>query len=253
MVLNKIKKTKKNIKSIRNKNINSIVNNGEWKTIKFPKSEKSLWVPKNKNSLKSAVVKAHLKGNSWEKRIALLLDKYAIKNKNAVDIGAFIGTHTYTLSDAVNNGTVYTFEPQPWAYQCIKKTLAKNKIKNVKVFNNGVSDKKGTIEFCSDYTGGSSMCKERKKSYDWKSRYNIQIINLDSLNLKNISIMKIDVEGHENEVLHGAKKTILKNRPVIIIEIWKSKTKLNQFHEIMKEYNYKIEPITKTDYLCIPN
>ena len=247
----------KKIKSIKNrkssKSVKNIVKNGEWKTIKFPKSKKSMWVPKNKNSLKSAVVKAHLKGNSWEKRIALLLDKYAVENTNAIDIGGFIGTHTYTLSDAVKNGKVYTFEPQPWAYGCIKKTLEKNKIKNVKVFNNGVSDKKGTIEFCSDFTGGSSMCKERKKNFDWKERYNIKIINLDSLNLKNISIMKIDVEGHETEVLRGAKKTILKNRPVIIIEIWNTKTKFKQFNEIMKQYNYKIEPITKTDYLCIPN
>jgi hypothetical protein len=96
------------------------------------------------------------------------------------------------------------------------------------------------------------MCKERKKNYKWLERYSIDIINLDSLNLKNISIMKIDVEGHENEVLIGAKKTILSNRPVIIIEIWKSKNKFKQFNDIMKLYKYKIKKITATDYLCIP-
>lgn len=236
----------------KTKKIKKLENNGVWKNIKFPKSNKLMWVPKNKDSLKSAVVRAHLKGNAWEKRIAEILNTYTKKNTNAVDIGGFIGTHTYTLSDAVGNGKVYTFEPQPWAYKCIRKTLSKNKIKNVKLTNKGISDKKGIINFCSDYTGGSSMCKERKKNYKWLERYSIKIINLDSLNLKNISIMKIDVEGHEIEVLKGAKKTIMSNRPVIVIEIWNNKKRFKSFKEIMDSYKYNISPITKTDYLCIP-
>ena len=41
---------------------------------------------------------------------------------------------------------------------------------------------------------------------------------LDSLNLQNISMIKIDVENHENEVLEGAKQTILNNKPIIFVE-----------------------------------
>lgn len=46
----------------------------------------------------------------------------------------------------------------------------------------------------------------------------IKVITLDSLNLQNISMIKIDVENHENEVLEGAKQTILNNKPIIFIE-----------------------------------
>jgi FkbM family methyltransferase len=46
----------------------------------------------------------------------------------------------------------------------------------------------------------------------------INVITLDSLNLDNISMIKIDVENHENEVLEGAKQTILRNKPIVFIE-----------------------------------
>ena len=58
-------------------------------------------------------------------------------------MGAYLGTHTMALVDVVGpGGKVVTFEPQTWAFDCINKTL-KNGIKNVKVINAGVSDKKG--------------------------------------------------------------------------------------------------------------
>jgi len=64
---------------------------------------------------------------------------------------------------------------------------------------------------------------------------------------KNISVIKIDVEGHEFEVLEGAINTIDRYKPIIYIEVWK------ECYEKLLEWNiknpsYKIEKIGVVDY-----
>jgi FkbM family methyltransferase len=160
------------------------------------------------------------------------------------------------LVDGVGTkGKVVTFEPQPWAFNGIKKTLTKNGIKNVKVVNAGLSDKKGTIKFCSDGSGSSSVCTERSANKKkWTEVYDIPIVTLDSYKLKNVSIMKVDVEGHELNALMGAKKTILSSKPVIVLEVWRKRTnRFNKIKEFMSSVQYKIEHISADDFICFPN
>jgi len=47
----------------------------------------------------------------------------------------------------------------------------------------------------------------------------VETVTLDSLALRNVTFIKIDVEGHELEVLRGATETLRANRPVMMIEI----------------------------------
>lgn len=171
-------------------------------------------------------------------------------------MGAYIGTHTMALVDAVGaKGTVHVFEPQPWAYNGIKKSVKKNKITNTKVYNVGMSDKKSKLQFCSDGSGSSSICSERRPSKKvWDEIYTIPVITLDSLKINNISVMKIDVEGHELNALKGAIKTIQRSRPVIVIEIWRKRGKrLENIKKFMKDINYSIEHISADDFICKPN
>ena len=264
-----VKKTKKLNKSNNNKRSSvssnsatmkltgkkSMKKKGVWRDIKFPCSTKTMYIPDTPDTKTSVVAQAHFKGRSWEPKIAELLTKHGKKGTTAVDMGAYLGTHTMALVDVVGpKGKVVTFEPQPWAFDCINKTLKKNGIKNVKVINSGVSDKKGKIRFCSDASGSSSVCKERRPSAKWKEVYDIPIITLDSLKLKNVSVMKIDVEGHELNALMGSKKTIKSSRPVILLEVWsKRKTRLNNVKAFLKEVNYSMKHISGDDYLCEPN
>jgi len=226
-----------------------------WRNIKFPKSIKKMCVPNTSNTLRSAVVRRHLKNGSWEKHISKLLYDNARPNTNVIDIGAFIGTHTLALSDisSKGNGTVYSFEPQPWACDTIKSSIKANNIKNVKVYNIALSNKSGSIQFCSDNTGGSTICTEKNKSINsWNSNYNVKMRPLDSYNFKNISIMKIDVEGHEISVLEGALNTINRNRPKILIEVWNRPKRQKEFLAFMRKINYKVKKISGEDYLCSP-
>ena len=67
---------------------------------------------------------------------------------------------------------------------------------------------------------------------------NENVTTLDTFNLKNISFIKIDVEGYEINLLKGALKTIEKNKPVIFIE--KTKTKYDDIKSFLNNYNYDL-------------
>ena len=250
-------RSKKRITNTRNKtNKKSMKKKGVWRLIEFPLSKKEMFVPNTPDTKTSVVAKAHFKGRKWEPKIAKLLTDYAKEGTTAIDMGAYIGTHAMTLVDAVGKkGKVHIFEPQPWAYNGILKTLARNKIKNANVHNVGISDKKSSLKFCSDSSGSSSICSERRPSKKvWPEIYDIPVITLDSLKIKNVSVMKIDVEGHELNALKGAKKTILDSKPVIVIEIWRRRgTRLKDITAFLKTINYTIKHISADDFICFPN
>ena len=248
----KSKKKHQNMEITGKKSINK---NSVWREIEFPLSKKMIYIPDTPDTKDSVVAKAHRNGRRWEPTIAKLLTKHGKKGTTAVDMGAYIGTHTMSLIDVVGTkGKVVAFEPQPWAYNGIKKTLSKNGIKNTRVINAGVSDKKDKLRFCSDSSGSSSLCQERRPSDKWKEVYDVPVMTLDSLKLKNVSVMKVDVEGHELNALLGSKKTIMDSKPVILLEVWRKRTnRLQKIKEFFKSVNYRIEHISADDFICFPN
>ena len=134
-------------------------------------------------------------------------------NGVALDIGANIGNHSLYFSDYFKK--VYSFEPVRRTFKvlCLNSELAEN----ITCFNVGLSDTEKTtlIKINPTNMGGAEIGNK-------KSVYN-EIINLKSLdslvNLsENIKMIKIDVEGHEYEVLIGAEKVIKKNYPIILFE-----------------------------------
>jgi hypothetical protein len=83
----------------------------------------------------------------------------------------------------------------------------------------------------------------------------VNIITLDSLNLGKISLIKVDIEGYEKEFLEGAKNTILKNKPNIIIEIHKD-DKEKDVKKLLTDFGYTINNIKYGafwDYFCTIN
>jgi hypothetical protein len=88
----------------------------------------------------------------------------------------------------------------------------------------------------------------------------IKVVTLDSKGLTNISMIKIDVEGMELQVLEGAMETIQRERPVLFMEIWKRRRKQTFsnpiFKKILEELHYKpinIGGYEGHDYIFIPS
>jgi len=88
------------------------------------------------------------------------------------------------------------------------------------------------------------------------------MITLDSLELENVSFIKMDVESSELNVLKGATKTLLRNRPVIVFEILGGHDLTRcegeirfQYEEIisfLESLGYRVELIFGNDFIATP-
>ncbi len=71
------------------------------------------------------------------------------------------------------------------------------------------------------YKLGAASIHPFKTFNDFKE-VNVKKMKLDNIKIRNkIGFIKIDVEGHEYEVIEGGKQTILENKPILLIEIEK--------------------------------
>ena len=80
----------------------------------------------------------------------------------------------------------------------------------------------------------------------------VEMVPLDEFFLDNLSFVKMDVEDFEKEALEGAKETILRNKPVIVIEISAKNEKRNQTLALLKEWGYEPSDIGFANFLCLP-
>lgn len=154
------------------------------------------------------------KGNPWESNIAELMQKHIKPGTTAIDIGSHIGTHTLSMSKFVGDkGSVIAFEPQKKLFAELVMNMNLNSCENVTAYRCALGNEKKTIEMNTAYPGneGGTGIGSGGDS--------VEMIPLDLLELENVSFIKMDVENVEYEVLQGAEKTLLKNRPVMIIEI----------------------------------
>lgn len=199
------------------------------------------------------------RGVQWESYVADAINQYTKPGSLALDIGAHIGTLTLVMSHAVGpQGAVFAFEPQPKIFRELFLNMSVNNLANVEFFWAGVGDHDGEIELSPFFpmSEGSTQLAGGTDEF-------VQLLTIDSLNLENVSLIKIDVEQQEDQVLSGAKETILRCRPVILIEIMGGydiatapediKTKILNTVGILKEMNYSVQQIRIHDYLAIPN
>jgi FkbM family methyltransferase len=202
-------------------------------------------------------IKDFLKKNlAWEPNIQKLIRKHVKPGSSVIDAGAHIGTHTLTLSKAVEkDGCVYAFEPQMKLYAELIMNLQQNKCDNVIAFRAalGESSKEVQMQVAGYQNEGATEVGSGGDG--------VYMTTIDELNLSNISLIKIDVEYSENEVLKGAVKTIEKNRPAILLEVLKnhssdsseqSSERVSRTLSLFQKMSYTLMHITENDYLALP-
>ena len=127
-----------------------------------------------------------------------------VSHFTAIDIGANIGNHALEFAKYFKN--VICYEPNPRAYDLLAANT--KRIKNIEIFNWGCGSKEEFVELHENINniGGSSA----KYEIDNKNKVNIEIKPLDNNldYLKNVMLIKIDVEGMEIDVLKGAEKLL---------------------------------------------
>lgn len=189
--------------------------------------------------------------NEYEKEIKILY-KLIKDNTDTIDIGVYRGVYSYELSRLSNH--VHSFEANPIIYKYLEKNLTKL-VKNISLYNYALSNKKGIStlkvplrrktlfqsQFEEKYRAGMGTIHniETFKNFD---KFEVKTIKLDDLKFKNkISFIKIDVEGHELEIIEGAQKTLAEHRPNLLIEIEERHTgiALSESIDYIKKLNYQ--------------
>lgn len=149
----------------------------------------------------------------------LFLLHYLRRDELFVDVGANIGSYTVLASAEIGAHT-YCIEPVPNTFNQLHKNISLNNIsKNTVLMNIGLSSQKGELLFSDEQD--SSMNHVVNSSEANSTTKKIEVNTLDAiLNNENPSLLKIDVEGFELEVLNGGEETLKKNSlKAIIIEL----------------------------------
>ena len=148
-----------------------------------------------------------------------LLSKLVNADDHVIDIGGNWGIYAYALSALGSRLAV--FEPNPQCFRALNSWASCKK--NVDVYAVALSSQhgQGLLHIPVDATG-----QEHDASASLESRRDeaarcveVEITTLDSFGFQDVKFIKIDVEGHELDVLKGATKTIASSMPVMLIEI----------------------------------
>lgn len=144
---------------------------------------------------------------------------------NILDIGGATGDSAIILANYTSD-KVFSFEPNPINYSVAIKNVEVNKIENIEILQfivSSESDKDGLIYKSDDYS--TTIKNSAFFNAENCETSIVSTISVDDFVVRNnitVSLIKIDVEGAEMDVLYGAVETIRQQKPVLLISIYHS-------------------------------
>ena len=149
-------------------------------------------------------------------------DSIVNEKSECIDIGAHCGT--YTLEMAQKAKRVHSFECSPKTFNYLCANVALRGLHDVVTpYNVALGAACGTIPYyIRSIDGGGNGCTQFQKD-TWANTPSIQlpVKTLDSYGFTGVNFIKIDVEGHEQQVIEGGKKMLEENDyPTILFESW---------------------------------
>ena len=178
--------------------------------------------------------------------------KYSGDGVFALDCGANVGAHTIEWARHMHGwGSALAFEPQERIFYALAGNIAINNCLNAGARWVALGSENKTIQIpAPDYLQPSSFGSlELRKtartefigqaiSYDEAQMVPVQQISIDSLALPRVDLMKIDVEGMELDVLEGAKDSLEKHQPLLLVEV--IKTDRAQLEQVLQGHGYTL-------------
>jgi FkbM family methyltransferase len=159
-----------------------------------------------------------------------------------IDVGANVGSVSLLLADRIDSAIL--FEPNPLAVARARENIALNQFA-FKVYEFALSDTTGEIGFEWDGAVDVGAHSAVDTAGDPTATHVVQCITFDEFLRQHgypdfpVSLVKIDVEGHENSVLRGMRQFLAEKRPLVMFE-YLERTNLEQTISIFAEVGYKI-------------
>lgn len=205
-----------------------------------------------------------LKNTVWEKHLIQKFHDLLPNNEAFVvfDLGAQTGSFSL-MAKFFPQSQWYAFEPILEASNALKDNLKLNKIQNVSVHQVAATNYSGKIVLNMprmDDWGLATIGSNVKRFVPAMSR-EVECIELDLFvekrGIDKVHFMKLDTEGSELSILQGARKMILRDRPIILMEyneinMSQCGVRKEDLHCFLKEMGYQWALVSNEDILCTP-
>ncbi len=219
-------------------------------------------------------------GHQWNNDIFCLVQKYINERKvtHFLNVGCHIGTVCLPISCLVEKATA--IEAYPPTYKHLCENIQLNNITNITALNFAIGNNDEPVYFMSedkvcprenknrfaDNSGGMHVFTEldiqenRRSSVLTDKKVSVQMKKIDDLDVDNFDIMLVDIEGCEYELLLGAREKIMKNKPILIVEIWgdykrqveNMATRQQEVIQYILSMNYKLVGQIEDDFIFEP-
>lgn len=139
---------------------------------------------------------------------------------NMLHAGTFFGDMLPSFSRKTP-GVVYAFEPVLENYLLARQVTERNDLDNVLLFHAGLAERAraGRVETRGPvrHRGGTAFVVSDPERPTHATQ-RVALISVDQLAIDDLSLVQLDVEGFDRQVLEGALETIARNEPVIVLE-----------------------------------
>jgi FkbM family methyltransferase len=154
---------------------------------------------------------------TYEPDVCESIRRFTRPGMTILDIGANIGAHTFLLGRLTGpDGLVVAFEPTDFAFAKLQCNMSKNDFRNIESVKLALSDRRLSaqeVEFRASWrTDGSRADGVSLVEFERLDSW------LESRGLGRIDLVKIDVDGHEFDVITGAGAMLRRDRPLLIME-----------------------------------
>lgn len=148
------------------------------------------------------------------------LEQFVQSGDWVLDIGANIGHYACKLSRLVGpTGRVIAFEPVASTFELLVANSRRFAYPNTTVLNVAASDRPACVGLQMPKFDGGLTNYYRATITDAESKVTALAIRIDDLHLPGrVTLVKMDVEGHELAAIDGMKALILRDLPTMIIE-----------------------------------
>jgi FkbM family methyltransferase len=196
----------------------------------------------------------HQRQACWHEQDMSIFRSLLAPGRTAIDVGANLGFTTTMLASVVGPaGRVLSFEPSPAVYAKLRKTVEANSLDQVITFNLacGASASMQTLHAVNRSSGNSSIIGEGPAAEA------VEVVCLDDVKEvweSPVSLIKIDTEGYEPEVLTGARRLIEEQRPILYLEMGGDYLQSTRRSiELLSELGYGIDHVAQTDWSEVGN
>lgn len=185
-----------------------------------------LWANPARKAQGGDNTRAVIRRGRWEAFATDRLERHIKPGCTFVDAGANFGHYAMTVASLAGaEGQVWAFEPEPAAFELLKTNIALNSLANVRAECAGLSDTNGELTFTVDdaNVGGHSFvaaATERPGRQVQTRVYALDAYLAEFAPSRRLDALKIDVQGYEQAVISGAMKTLARDMPVVLCEIW---------------------------------